>query len=112
MDQVYVVRHRVLVEKQSHRRVAREMGISRVTVKRYIDGAPPGVRAPSTRPKPVTEAVRARVEEILGDAPRWTGGKQRLTAQRLHRMLREEGFSVGAWVVKRLVREWKQRRAG
>lgn len=111
MDQVHVIRHKVLVEGQSVRRVAREMGVSRVTVKRYVGGAPPGVRAETPRPKPVTDAVRSRVEEILGDAPRWTGGKQRLTTRRLHRMLRDEGFSVGQWVVKQLVRDWKRRRA-
>ncbi len=44
MDQVYVVRHKVLVERRSVRRVARELGISRNTVRRYVDGAPPGVR--------------------------------------------------------------------
>jgi transposase len=110
MDQVYVVRHKVLVEKRSLRQVAREMGISRVTVKRYILGAEPGVRQPVERPKPVTDAVRARVEEVLGDAKKWTSGKQRLTSSRLHRMLVGEGHKVGAWVVKQLVREWKRRR--
>src|SRR5687768_13201872 len=110
MDQVYVVRHKVLVEKKSVRRVAREMGISRLTVKRYVDGAPPGVRAAPPREKPVSDAVRARVIAILEDAPRWTGGKQRLTTRRLHRMLRDEGLSVGEWVVKQLVREWRRRR--
>lgn len=111
MDQVYVVRHKVLVEKKSHRRVAREMGISRVTVRRYVEGAPPGERAPTPRPKPVTDAVRARAEAILDDAPRWTGGKQRLTVRRLHRMLRDEGFAVGEWVVKQLVRARQRRHA-
>jgi transposase len=110
MDQVFVVRHKVLVEKKSVRRVAREMGISRLTVKRYVGGAPPGVRASPPREKPVSDAVRARVVAILEDAPRWTGGKQRLTTRRLHRMLRDEGVSVGEWVVKQLVREWRRRR--
>ncbi len=110
MDQVYVVRHKVLVEKQSLRRVAREMGISRVTAKRYINGAEPGVRKDAGRPKPVTEKVRARVEAILDDAPNWTAGKQRLTVARLHRMLVDEKFEAGEWVVKQLVREWRRKR--
>lgn len=63
MDQVYVIRHKVLVERQSARRVAREMGVSRVTVKRYLDGAPPGVRTAVERARPVSDAVRGRLEQ-------------------------------------------------
>jgi hypothetical protein len=33
--------------------------------------------------------------QLGADAPRWTGGKQRLTATRLHAMLRAEGLVVG-----------------
>lgn len=110
MDLVIVVRHKVLVEKQSRRAVARELGISRLTIRRYLEGAPIGVRKAGRRPKPVTEAVQARVEAILADSVRWTAGKHRLTATRLHRMLRDEGHQVGAWVVKRLVQEWRRRR--
>ena len=41
MDQVHVVRHKVLVDGQSVRRVAREMELSRNTVKRYLEMAAP-----------------------------------------------------------------------
>ena len=105
MDQVIVVRHKVLVEKQSRRAVARELGISRVTIRRYLEGAAVGERKATARRRPVTDTVRARVEAILDDSTRWTAGKQRLTATRLHRLLREEGHRVGEWVVKQLVRE-------
>ena len=37
MDQVHVIRHKVLIEGQSIRRVAREMGLSRRTVRKYLD---------------------------------------------------------------------------
>lgn len=110
MDQVFVVRHKVLVEKRSVRQVAREMGISRNTVRRYVEGAPIGVRRPTVRPKPVTDLVAARVAAILEDSRSWTAGKQRLTATRLHGILRAEGNVVGETVVKRLVREWRRRR--
>ena len=36
MDRVHVIRHKVLIEKQSVRRVVRELGVSRVTVKKYL----------------------------------------------------------------------------
>ena len=86
MDQVYVVRHKVLIEGVSVRRVAREMGIPCNTVRRYVEGAEPGVRKPVARACPVLERITRHVEALLSDAPRWTGGKQRLTATRVHRL--------------------------
>ena len=109
MDQVYVVRHKVLVEGRSARQVAEELGISRNTVRRYVEGAEPS-RKPVTRPAPVLEAVRPRIEALLGESPRWTGGKQRLTATQLHRMVVAEGHRVGVTLVKEAVAEWKRQR--
>jgi predicted transcriptional regulator len=79
MDQVHVLRHKVLVEGLSARKVARELGISRNTVRRYLEGSPPETRKAVERPRPVQDRVRERAEALLKDAPRWTGGKQRLT---------------------------------
>jgi transposase len=111
MEEVYVVRHRHLVEGVPIRRLAREMGISKNTIKRYLRGAPPGVGKPrGTRGAPVHEAVKPRAEEILADAKRWTSGKQRLTAARLHELLRGEGHAVSYTVVKQIAREWKRQR--
>jgi hypothetical protein len=50
------------------------------------------------------------IATILAESPRWSGGKQRLTATRLHEMLRAEGHEVGATLVKAEVAEWKRRR--
>jgi transposase len=111
MDQVAVVRHRVLVEGASRREVARALGVSRNTVRRYLAGAPVGERKPAPRQRPVLERARGRMEAILADAPRWTGGKQQLTAQQLHRMLRAEGIEVGATLVRQYVSERKRRAA-
>jgi len=36
MDQVHVVRHKVLVEGRSQRAVARELRLARVTVRKYL----------------------------------------------------------------------------
>jgi transposase len=110
MDQVHVVRHKVLVEGLGVRRVAREMGIARNTVKKYLAQAAPVRVEKSARKRPVYEKVRARLEALLADSPRWTGGKQRLTATRLHAMLVDEGFKVGMTTVKSAVAEWKRRR--
>ena len=60
MDQVYVLRHKVLKEGQSIRRVARELGLSRNTVAKYLD-QPELVRSPRCqRGRPVWEAVKPR----------------------------------------------------
>ena len=87
MDQVHVIRHKVLVERRSARQVAKEFGISRRTVRKYLTEAVPMRR----ETQPVWETVRARVEQLLTESVQWTGGKQRLTATRLHELLLAEG---------------------
>jgi transposase len=110
MDQVHVIRHKVLVEGLSAGRVAREMGVSRNTVQRYLSQAAPTRVERLPRGRPVWEKARARLEALLAESPQWTGGKQRLTAARLHRMLLAEGFTIGVTTVKEAVAEWKRRR--
>lgn len=111
MDQVHVVRHKVRVEGLSIRRVARDLGVSRNTVRRYLkDETPIGQRRATVRPTPVRDAVATRVSALLADAGNWTAGKQRLTAKRLHGMLRSEGIAVGTTLVKELVHEWRRAR--
>jgi transposase len=110
MDQVHVVRHKVLVEGLSVRSVALQMGLSRNTVRRYLDMAAPVRVEQAPRSRPVWTRVEARLHALLEESPRWTGGKQRLTATRLHQMLVAEGHAVGVTMVKEAVAEWKRRR--
>jgi transposase len=111
VDQVHVVRHKVLVEGRSQRAVARELGLSRMTVSKYVDQAAPVRKAETEpRPRPVWAKVAARVETLLTASAQWTGGKQRLTATRLHGMLLAEGHAVGVTAVKAAVAEWKRQR--
>src|ERR1700722_4321704 len=111
MDQVHIVRHKVLVEGRSQRAVARELGLARVTVRKYLDETVPLRKEEAApRPRPVWDAVAERGEAGLVDSARGTGGKQRLTATRLHELLVAEGHRVGVTVVKDAVAEWKRQR--
>jgi transposase len=110
VDQVHVIRHQVLVEGRSQRRVAREFGISRVTVRKYVEGAEPVRREVGPRARPVWEKVGPRIEALLTASKDWTGGKQQLTATRLHELLVGEGYRVGASLVKTAVAEWRRQR--
>ena len=110
VDQVHVIRHKVLVEGRSRRQVAKELGISRLTVRKYLEEAAPVRKETLVRPRPIWEAVRDRVHGLLAESGRWTGGKQRLTATRLHQLLVTEGHRVGVTLVKEAVAEWKRQR--
>jgi predicted transcriptional regulator len=55
VDQVHVVRHKVLVEGRSQRRVAKELGIARDTVRKYLTESIPLRKETTPRPRPVWE---------------------------------------------------------
>lgn len=110
MDQVHVIRHKVLVEGRSQRQVAKEFGISRVTVRKYVEESIPLRKETGPRPRPVWEKVGPRLEALLGESGQWTAGKQQLTATRLHELLVGEGHQVGVTLVKEAVAEWKRQR--
>jgi hypothetical protein len=110
VDQVHVLRHKVLVEGRSQRHVAKELGISRLTVKKYLADAVPIRRETVPRARPVWTKVGARVEALLTASAAWTGAKQQLTATRLHTLLVGEGHRVGVTLVKEAVAEWRRQR--
>jgi predicted transcriptional regulator len=111
MDQVHVLRHKVLNEGQSIRRVARELGLSRNTVAKYLDRPEPIRSSRQARERPVWEAVQPRLEELVAEWEPRTTAKQRLTAMRLHRQLRAEGYQVGRTLVGDYWRERRRQRA-
>ena len=111
VEDVHVLRHKVLVEGLSRRQAAREMGISRNTVRRYLRLPEPVRVEREPRRKPVLERVQPRLDALLEEWSGRTTAKQRLTATRLHRQLREEGYEVGETLVRDYLREWRRRRA-
>jgi predicted transcriptional regulator len=70
MDQVHVIRHKVLLEGKSVRSVAREMSVSRNTVAKYLKSREPTRRVTRKQKRaPVMEMVAPRIEQILSE---WT----------------------------------------
>ena len=111
MEQVHVIRHKVLIEGQTQRRVAREMGLSRNTVKKYLEVSEPKRLELNPRSRPVLEEVKPRMDQLLEE---WAGrvtAKQRLTGSRLHRELVQEGYQVGVTLVRDYLRDVKRRKA-
>ncbi|MCA1729864.1 MAG: IS21 family transposase [Actinobacteria bacterium] len=111
MDQVHVIRHKVLVEGQSIRSVAKEMGVSRNTVSKYLTVSEPKRIASQPKPSPVMEVVAPRIEKLLEEWRGRTTPKQRLTGTRIHRQLVEEGYQVGLTTVRDYLRERRRKRA-
>jgi predicted transcriptional regulator len=95
MDQVHVIRHKVLREGASVRQVARELGLSRNTVSKYLEQSVPVRHAYRRRKRPVWARVQSRLEELVAEWEPRTTAKQRLTGVRLYRALVEEGYQVG-----------------
>jgi transposase len=111
MDQVNVIRHKVLSECQSIRRIAREMGLSRLTVRKYVEHSEPPARRYRPRARPVWERVQPHLEELLAQWEPRTTAKRRLTGVRLHRALREAGYQVGLTMIHEYLRERRRQRA-
>ena len=110
MEQAHVIRHKHYTKGQSVRRIAREMGLNRRTVRKYLGQSEPQRLERAARPQPVLHKVGPRIEALLEEwAPRLEG-KHRLTSPRLHRQLREEGVIVGERTVRKYLAE-KRRQA-
>jgi transposase len=111
MDQVHVIRHKVLRDGASIRRVAHELGISRNMVSKYLEQSAPVRRTYRRRERPVWARVQPRLEELLAEWELRTTAKQRLTGVRLHRALREEGYQICLTMIHEYLRERRRQRA-
>jgi len=59
------------------------LGLSRTTVGKYVDQPVAGMEGGDGASAAAgVDAVAERVQALLADSVRWTGGKQRLTATR------------------------------
>jgi DNA-binding transcriptional MocR family regulator len=92
------------MEKRSVRSMAREMRVSRNTVRKYLEQAEPR-RKEARRMRPVLAEVAPRLEPLVAEWSGATTEKQRITGSRLHSEL-VSGFQSerydGAVVVARM----------
>ncbi len=110
MDQIERIRKLVLVEGLSQRQAAKEVGVSRHSVRKALgDSAPPKYKLTKPRPRPALGPVEPVVTAILQrdeTQPR----KQRHTARRIYIRLREEyGFQGSEASVRRCVARLRQK---
>ena len=88
MDRIYVIRHKWHHEGLSIRRIARDLGVSRNTVRKYVDAeGEPQRREAGKRPQPVLAKVRERIDEIVREWGQRTTSKQRITGTLVHQQM-------------------------
>lgn len=109
MEEVHVIRHKYYVEGQKIRRISRDMGLHRKTVRKYLKESEP-VRREKVRGRPVLDAIAPRIDELLNEWRTQTTKKQRITSPVVHRQLIAEGYTVGERTVREYLSE-KRREA-
>lgn len=106
---VTVIRYKIQNEKKSIRRVARELGVSRNTVRKYLKISEPARVESNPRHCPVMDQVAPRIDQLLKEWKSRTTPKQRVTGTRVYEKLREEGYQVGPTTVRKYLAEIKRR---
>ncbi|MEI6135651.1 MAG: IS21 family transposase [Desulfomonile sp.] len=102
---------------KSYKRVAREMGVSKNTVKKYIrrvqdvqEGRSDGILPKNLKTQPthvLTSEVRTQIQTYL-ESNEKKPPKQRLTAKKIHELLVRAGIKIGYTSVKEEVADWKE----
>jgi len=112
VDQYKDIRQMYIVEGLSQRAIARELGISRNTVRRYCMGENiPWERKRINRaPSVVTPEVIEFIKSCLEEDAKSPNKKQKHTAQRIYdRLCDEKGFTGGASTIRHAVKEIREK---
>jgi transposase len=107
MQTVHIIRHKVLVDGCSVQQVARDFGLSRTSVYKYLEVPTPGRVERTPRRRPILDAVSSRIDTLLAEWQSRTTAKQRLTAARMHRQLLTEGYTVSDRSVRQYLHQKK-----
>ena len=110
VDRVQDIRARYFREGQSMREIARELRMSRRTVRRYIQSDGPWHYTLSKpRLKPVADSTDSVVRQIMEDDLKVRNKKQRHNARRMYeRLVEEHGYRRSERTVRRLVAAIKE----
>ncbi len=111
MDIIYEIRRRHLIQKQTISAIARDMGLSRPTVRKHlktVDG-PKYEREQPASPK--LGAFEPQLTTWLADEAKLPRSRRR-TAHRLFEGLQEIGYSGAYDSVQRFVKRWKSSNTG
>lgn len=111
MDMIYEIRRRYHIQEQSISKIAREMGLSRPTVRKHLQTLeePKYNRAKPVSPKlgPFQEVLEQWLEEET-QLPR----SRRRTGQRMYECLREQGYQGAYDSIQRFIKQWKNLHQG
>jgi transposase len=111
MDIIYEVRRRHSVQKQTISAIAREMGLSRPTVRKHLNT----VEDPKYQR---VQPISPKLGEFEGHLTQWLEDEaalarpRRRTAHRLFEGLQEIGYCGAYDSVQRFVKRWKSRHHG
>lgn len=109
MGQIAITRHLVNAEQQPIRAVARRLGLSRNTVRKYVrEGAPAAVRTVGRRSQK-TEEIGPRIDALLKEWSSRTTAKQRVTGTKVHEALVAAGRALGTTTVRTYLRAKRRR---
>jgi transposase len=98
----------ILVEGISRRQVAKEMGVSRNTVRKYLKESEPINKRKKGSKRPVLEKAKARIDELITEWKDRTTKKQKLTSRRLYNQLITDGYKISESTVNAYFREKKR----
>lgn len=106
MDLIAEIRRRHLVSKESISSIARDLKLSRPTVRKHLQTVVEPVYQRQQQPQPRLGEYQARLEGWL-ETERHLPKSQRRTARRLFEGLQAEGYGGAYDSVQRFVKRWK-----
>jgi transposase len=107
MDTIAEIRRRHLVSKESISSIARDLNLSRQTIRKHLRTTSEPVYKRSHQPMPKLGLFQSKLEEWLTKEQKLPK-KQRRTARRLFECLQTEGYQGAYDSIQRFVRHWQQ----
>lgn len=110
---VHFIRHRHAVQGWSVRKLAKTLGHSRRTIRKYLLAEDPVPRYQRKKPRshPALDAYRGVIDHLLAEDERNSPSKQRLTALRVYELVQGDGYRGSLRTVERYVREKRHKAA-